>query len=510
MLNKALKPAQKQPLTTNQAGVPAYGFGPKQALAQLAMTGCLNSTFYSSAEAQLSELLKRCFEVDPDFVAKTALYARKHGYMKDTPALLMAWLASFAGELDEQVFPRVIDNGSMLRNLVGILRSGLVARQSLGSRPKRWVQRWLEQASDETLIKAMVGNDPSLADVIKMVHPRAPSRERNALFACILGKPSDAELLPKALLELERFRLNPNQPVPNVPFQLLTGRPLGKEHWIQIARQASWTMTRMNLNTFMRHGVLEDEPTVRLIARRLADRDQVRRAKAMPYQLLTTYQAALAIPEKIRQALRTATEHAIENVPRIPGSVAVLVDVSGSMESAVTGYRNGATSTTRCVDVAGLMAAAVLHRNGGAMVLPFNDQVRNWRRPTHGGVLETAQALAALLGGGTQCSAPLAALNQMSMAPDTVIMFSDNQSWMDARMGETEYQRQWRVLKQRSPSAKLICVDLQPYTNSQIKDQRDVLNIGGFSDEMFKRIAEFATGNSDGKFWVDQIDAMQL
>lgn len=510
MLNKALVHAQKHAVDKNQAGAPAYAFSARHALAQLAMTGCLNHTFYSSAEAQLSELLKVCFDVEPAFVAKTALYARKHGHMKDTPALLVAWLASFAGEIGEQAFAHVIDNGTMLRNFVGILRSGLVARQSLGSRPKRWVQRWLEQASDAALIKAMVGSDPSLADVIKMVHPRAPSRERNALFACILGQPCDVALLPQALIDLERFRLNPNQPVPNVPFQLLTGRPLSKDHWIQIARQASWTMTRMNLNTFQRHGVLDDEPTVRLIARRLADRDQVRRAKAMPYQLLTTYQAAQAIPEKIREALRTATELAIENVPRIPGSVAVLVDVSGSMESPVTGYRSGSTTKTRCVDVAGLMAAAVLHRNSGALVLPFNDQVRTWRRPARGGVLETAQALAALLGGGTQCSAPLAALNAMSMTPDTVIMFSDNQSWMDARHGETEYQRQWRALKQRNRDAKLICVDLQPYTNSQIKDQRDVLNIGGFSDEMFQRIAEFAAGNSDGNFWVDHIEAVTL
>src|SRR3712207_8227055 len=43
-------------------------------------------------------------------------------------------------------------------------------------------------------------------------------------------------------------------------------------------------------------------------------------------------------------------------------------DVSGSMKSPVTGYRKGATSTVRCIDVAALVAAAVLRRSGEARV----------------------------------------------------------------------------------------------------------------------------------------------
>ena len=38
---------------------------------------------------------------------------------------------------------RVIDNGKMLRTFIQIVRSGAVGRKSLGTRPKRLVQRWL-------------------------------------------------------------------------------------------------------------------------------------------------------------------------------------------------------------------------------------------------------------------------------------------------------------------------------------------------------------------------------
>ena len=60
----------------------------------------------------------------------------------------------------------------------------------------------------------------------------------------------------------------------------------------------------------------------------------------------------------VRDALQDAMEIAIENVPEIDGKVYVFPDVSGSMHSPVTGYRKGATSAVRCIDVAALVAAA--------------------------------------------------------------------------------------------------------------------------------------------------------
>ena len=55
-------------------------------------------------------------------------------------------------------------------------------------------------------------------------------------------------------------------------------------------------------------------------------------------------------------------------------------DVSGSMHSPVTGFRKGATTAVRCIDVAALVAAAVLRKNPDAEVIPFEDEVRADRR----------------------------------------------------------------------------------------------------------------------------------
>lgn len=101
--------------TINKAGGTAYKLSPKAALAQYAATGCFNQTFYSEAGEQLEKVLDLAKECDAAFVAQVAIYAREKGFMKDMPALLVAVLSTKDKTLFEKVFPRVIDNGKMLR-----------------------------------------------------------------------------------------------------------------------------------------------------------------------------------------------------------------------------------------------------------------------------------------------------------------------------------------------------------------------------------------------------------
>ena len=156
----------------NEEFAPAYALPAKHALAQYAATGCMNRTFYASAEDQLAKVLELCAEVEPLFIAKTAVFARERGFMKDMPALLCAVLSVRDRALLAQVFPRVIDSGKMLRNFVQIMRSGAVGRKSLGTLPKRLVREWLEARGEEALFRDSVGQSPSLADIVKMVHPK--------------------------------------------------------------------------------------------------------------------------------------------------------------------------------------------------------------------------------------------------------------------------------------------------------------------------------------------------
>lgn len=495
----------------NLAGAPAYALSKQQQLAQYATTGCLSATFYASAEVQLEQVLALCEELDTRFIAQTAVYSRQRGYMKDMPALLTAVLAARNAAELSGVFKRVIDNGKMLRNFVQILRSGTTGRKSLGSRPKKLVQVWLNGASEQQLLAAAVGNKPSLADVVKMVHPKPAEVWRAAFFAWLIGKPYQAADLPPALAAFERYKADRSQPLPDVPFQMLTALDLPDTAWARIALQGGWQMVRMNLNTFARHGVYQLPGMVEAIAAKLHDPLAIAKAKVFPYQLMAAYKAAgAAVPLAIREALQDALETALANVPEITGKLVVCPDVSGSMSCAVSGGRGTATSSVRCIDIAALVAAALLRKNRDTTVLPFAVGVVDCKLNPRDTVLSNAAKLAALGGGGTNCSAPLAELNRTGAQADLVVFVSDNESWIDARRnGATETLRQWQFFKQRNPQARLVCIDVTPNATTQAMEREDVLNVGGFSDQVFNTIAAFAAGQLNAARWVGEIQSLE-
>ncbi len=509
---------------TNEAGGKAYAFSPEHALAQYAVTGTMHTTFYASAEDQLARILELADACAPTFVAKTAIYCRERGFMKDVPALLVAYLAKKDVALMRAAFARVIDNGKMLRNFIQIVRSGQVGRKSLGSAPKRAAQAWFQSRSPEQVFRQSLGAQPSMADVIKLVRPSPKNDKgevdavREALYGYLIGKAVDETKLPAIVRAFEAFK-KAGGVMPDVPFEMLTALELSKSDWTTIARAMTWTQTRMNLNTLLRKGVFEDESMIALVADRLRDAAAIRRARVFPYQLLAAFRAAGSeMPVAITNALQDALEVATENVPALSGRVVVCPDVSGSMQSPVTGLRRSATTAVRCVDVAGLVAAALMRKNVDTEVVPFSDDVVPLPRPINprDSVMTNAQYLASLPSGGTACSAPLRRLNEKGGTADLVVYVSDNQSWADFAATSSHGTRgtimaeEWERFRARNPQAKLVLIDVQPYAHTQVKERADVLNVGGFSDAVFEVVSLFAKGELDAGHFVGAIEKVAL
>jgi 60 kDa SS-A/Ro ribonucleoprotein len=517
MANKTLFARLREALipqtdTANSENAPAYALAPKQALAQYAATGCFGRTFYATADAQLTSVLELCDAVDVEFVARVAIYSRTHSFMKDMPALLCAWLSARDTRLHEAVFARVIDNTRMLRTYVQILRSGVVGRNSLGSAPKRLVSEWLGSHDEDALFSSSAGQSPSLSDIVKMVHPKPGGPKREAFYGYMIGRSYDANALPKLVMQFEQFKAGEALNVPDLPFMLLSALPLSQKDWVEIAKNASWQTTRMNLNTFARHCVFETDGLASLIAARLRDAHEIQRARVFPYQLLTAYQNCdAAVPQEVRDALQDAMELAIANVPSIEGRVVVCPDVSGSMKSPVTGHRAGSTTSVRCVDVAALVAASVLRKNQSATILPFEQDVVPVDLNSRDSVMTNAGRLASIGGGGTNCSAPVRLLNQQKANADLVLFISDNESWVDQGRGRgTALLAEWSEFRQRNPKARLVCLDIQPNQTTQAAERVDILNIGGFSDQVFEVISAFASGQLEADHWIARIEAVDV
>lgn len=496
--------------SVNQEGRPAYGYGPQAKLAQLAATGTLADTFYTAAEEQLADALAAVRAVSPEFVAKAAIYARRSGAMKDMPALLTAYLTLADPELAALVFPRVIDKGRMLRSFVQIMRSGQVGRHSLGTRPKRLIKGWLEKASMQDLMAAATGSDPSLADIVRMTHPAPSSAERRAFYGWLIGKPYDLAALPAEIAAFEAWKRAPEGALPPVPFQWLMTFPLSARQWGELAGRMGWQALRMNLNTLARHGALDLPDVVDHVCARLSDADALGKVKPAPYQIMMALDGLSGkAPERVREALERALEISVSRVSRPRGKVVICPDVSGSMCSPLTGHRKGASTKVRCVDVAALMTAALMRGNREARVLPFEQKVVEIDVKPHAPVAVNAAKLAAIGGGGTNVSAPLARLNAEKAEVDLVVIVSDNQSWVDTRhSGATATMAEWNRLRARNPPARLVCIDVQPYGSMQARDREDIMNVGGFADAVFDAVARFAKGKT--RDWVEIVNAVEI
>lgn len=539
MANKNLFTApsrgKRAPKTTtrNRAGGLAYKSGPKATLAQLAATGTLNDNQAASGKAQLETVIKNLPNVTPEFIGQLAVYARQRGYMKDMPALLVAALATRGDEgrvVMRKVFPLVIDNAKMLRNFVQIIRSGALGRKSLGSAPKKLVRQFLENKSDSYLFRASVGNDPSLVDIIKMVHPKASTPQREALYGYLLGRNHNTDALPELVREFEAWKSgNGKGTTPKVDFRQLTSLKLTAEQWGQIAHDGGWHMVRMNLNTFQRHGVFNIKGMDKVVAAKLANEETIRKAKVFPYQLLTAYLNTEDVPHKVREGLQDAMEHAITNVPSYGDGTAVLVDNSGSMSSPITGYRTGATTKVTCKQVAGLIAAAVIRNNRDGKVVCFADNAREVKANPRDSVMTNAQKFSSG-GGGTNISAAFHILNQKKHKGNLVILVSDMETWAESgcrynnpysgwgysrstQDAGTGAQQEWNAYKVRNPEAKLVVINLVSNTGyKQFVDsnRNDILSIGGFSDTMWDVINEFALGHTGPEHWLRTIEAINL
>lgn len=498
----------------NEAGGKAYNTGAEHSLAQYACTGMFGNTYYASAKTQLDEVLKLAQQVDPEFLAKCAVYSRKKGYMKDMPAFLLAVLSTRDTKLFKKAFPQVCDNGKMVRNFVQIMRSGAVGRYSLGSAPKKMIQKWLARSSNDYLFKQSVGNDPSLADIIKMVHPTPEDTETANLYGYLTGKKYDKrKKYPKILKEFEVFKTSSGKRrvVPDVPFQMLTSQGLTDAEWGKIAENGAWQFTRMNLNNFQKHGLFSNKEFTKMIADRLKDPELVARSRAFPYQLFQAYRNTENVPTKVKNALQDALDLAVSNIPDFDTQVHIGVDSSGSMSSDVSGAYHYRTNGISCNEAASLFASAIFRQNDDARVYRFDTSCKDVTRllNSRDSVISNADKIGRN-GGGTDCASFLRLLNKNDAKGDLVIMVSDNMSWYSATgqrswgNSGTDFLNEWKKYKKRNKKAVLVCIDITPGTTAQAVG-KDVLLVGGFSDNVFNVVSKFYESKGDHTFWVREI-----
>jgi 60 kDa SS-A/Ro ribonucleoprotein len=532
-----LRAATPQADTRNSAGGIAFVQTPKLALAQGVCTFTIQDGFYNTAEDQLATFLRLADNVDALFEAKAAVYGREMAKMKDAPVVLLAHLFNRDKELAEKVFPRVVDNGKQLRTFAQVVRSGVLGRKSFSNAARRCMERWFADRKPATIFRNSMGKNPSLADVIRMVHPKPATAEHEALFGYLVNRRKgdyNREILPTVVKEFEAFKRGESDKLPTLPKALIENHLKKPVHWAQMLEFVSWTWLRMNLNVLARKGLLQEPKVCATVAERLQNPSDYDKQKLFPHHLLATYLFAREnLPRAVSDALHAVMGGLIEEMEPFSGRTILGVDVSGSMTwTPVTGMRRNQSSEIKCVDVAALFGAIFLKKNPDTLVLPFDGQLHldaaygAEKLEPRDTVFTLQKRLSAYGGGCTYAHLVLDHIVEKREKADRVIVLSDMEVYgmWDASYAGVTHPRgettpimgRWLDYRRLCPDAKLYFVNLAGSTTTTQAKGNEVHYIGGFSDDLLRVLGGAVANEQEAQpqegpeLWLSRIEAVEI
>jgi hypothetical protein len=290
------------------------------------------------------------------------------------------------------------------------------------------------------------GSRVRFGDVIDLTHPMAKDERQGDLFRHALDRRHQRDNpLPGSLtvlaaraalmaLPVEQRREITDPTVlgaAGMTWEALAG-------WRQTAMDAAaweaviptmgyWALLR-NLRNFDQAGVAD--VVAETVAAKLSDPDEVARSRVLPMRFLSAYNAAPSL--RWAYPLEKALQHALAKVPALDGRTLILIDTSGSMNSAFS--KDG---TLRCWDAATVFGLALAARAQDATVVSFSDATRVFPRVDGESVLAAVRRFrdgGYFHGGGTETEQ---AVRQHYDRHDRVVILTDEQAHWHGRADVT-------------------------------------------------------------------------
>jgi len=481
-----------EPEKLNKELFPSYAAPLEVDVVNLIMTGTTANTFYVKGEKLAEEMIDaftRMAQKDPVFLAKTIVYGREVGFRKEPPFVALAVLSKYSPELFKKIVHRVLQTPSDWRFFVDICRSRKI-RKGVG----RMIKREMITALKNMPAYQAVKYRSAVIDMVRIARPREdvnPAVIKYAMEGRLEGDP-----LFEAIAELRRMvregasdeKIAELIEERRIPFEFVVGNAkVTPAVAAALLRFAPWTNLLLNIVNYAEWGAFDHDPSlVDAVARRLEDPGAIRKAKVLPTRLYVALREAensWSVPERVKRALERALELSVENIPALPGKVAVAADVSDSMNTRLLSDKSNVTAA----EVAGLFASLLLWKQrGDVILLPFRDEVV----PEIAAKARTAERLVDAVkafypSGGTSLSAPVRYLIESREGVDYFIGITDNEEWV----GEP-FVRAWAEYKVSvSPGAKAVLITLLPYRDYPVPQGfKDVRLVFGWSDAVLRYV----------------------
>ncbi|MYS79082.1 TROVE domain-containing protein [Embleya scabrispora] len=472
---RGARPATASPIrstgekTVNHQGGTGYTRDARSELFLLAVTNFVgNDTFYESGGARddrFTQLVQELAVYDGEWLLGLLTWLRRDANMRTaaivgaaemTRARLEFGLPGLSRQAVDAVLRRADEPGELLAYWTS----------RYGRNVPKPIKRGIEDAvrrlyTPQALLKYDTATKGyRFGDVLNLIHPRpAPEKPwQGALFGYALDRrhhpdtatPPASDPMLTARAELMAVPVADRAALLRAPdagerlraagitWEALAGwlqGPMDAAAWSAVIPSMGYMALLRNLRNFDEAGV--DDVLAGQVAARLADPEEVLRARQLPFRFVSAYRAAPSL--RWSQPLELALGHALANIPKLPGHTLILVDTSSSMDSGFS--RDG---TLRRWDAAALFGIALGRRCGYADVVSFSSARRTWNDPSGARTkafplgrgesllrsLERWRHDGFFLGGGTDTAL---ALRQEYRAHDRVLIVTDEQNNHDAQ-----------------------------------------------------------------------------
>jgi len=451
------KRAPKAPVTSTKGRKPdtlTYNAGAgfsreaKSELFLLSVTNMVSEdTFYErgkNRDKRFVDLIRQVALEDPDWVARLVPYLRDTMNMRSASIVMAAELVH--AKLTRPVGPGTIKNRDIIAS--AIKRADEPA-EMIGYWMSEWgkalpqpVKRGIADAvvrvyNERSLIK-YDGGDKAIrfGDVIDLTHPEAKAPWQSALFKYAIDDrhKRDIPILERAELGLvwanegamsldtDAFRaaFTPEfVAAAGLTWEQASSKygKLDAKFWeAMIPSMGIFAIVR-NIRNFEDAEI--SEAAADLVRAKLKDEETIRKSRMFPLRFMAAYTATKSLT--FARELEAAIDLATSNVPALTGKTLVMVDISGSMDAALS-----AKSDVKRLAVASIFGAALAIRAEKADLVAFSDTTAVIPVRKTDSVLRTVAALVqSLPHGGTQT---WQAVQRTYTDHDRIVIVTDEQA----------------------------------------------------------------------------------
>lgn len=481
---------------------------------ELVLLGASNTvsedTFYESGaerDKRFESLIRKVTIGDPEWVREFVVWLRQEANMRSASIVAAAEYVAAGGPNGRSVVAAALQRPDEPGEMLAYWRSA--HGRAIPKPIKRGVADAARRLYTERNMLRYDGQSKNWrwGDVIELTHPKADTDWQSDLFRFAIerrqGRGSEIPMSLATMRADSRLMQIPESErrshlgsaiEAGWSWERLGGWLPGgmdAEAWEAVIPNMGLMALTRNLRNFDDAGI--SDAAVAEVQRRLKDPDEVRKSRQFPLRFLLAWKNVPSL--RWGDALETALNHSLENVPSLPGRTLVLIDVSGSMHGPMlSGHRGTGVSPSRW-EAAAVFGLAFAQRANAADVFLFDTNTYQARFNSGGSILRTVEKLATVGGGGTDT---LGSLVRTFNGHDRVVIVTDEQTGPSTRRYSYGYgynagvETTWEQAKARV-KVPVITFNIAGYRAGHTPVQDNWITIGGLNDAAFTLTASIGS-----------------